>query len=128
MLHLEFRERPYMETKIEIVPDNEGEIPDLREMLRNFDIENPAKTFATNEKSGVYKDMSDDEVEDRAKLVNILAEIWNVKEMDGAQPSLNAMLILSRLMQAYINLKLELEWMDTPCDDDFEDDDYEIFE
>ena len=113
MLHVEFRETPYFETNIEIVPANECLIPYLCDMLRNFVIVNPAKTFATEYKSGKYNNMSVDEIEDRAKIVNYLAEIWNIKEMggkmDGSQPSLNVMIILSRLMQAYINLKLEQE-------------------
>ncbi len=47
------------------------------EGLENFDLENPAKQFAICLKSGGFKGMSDDEIISRAKVADVLAELWN---------------------------------------------------
>ena len=103
MLHLKFRKTPYMDTRIEIVPDDEDQIPDLRGMLRNYAIENPVKSFTDQMREGDYQDLDDDEITDRWEMATKLNGIWNVTEMGGEQSSLNVMLVLSRLMQAYID-------------------------
>lgn len=102
MLHLEFRETPYIDTKLEIAPDDESRIPYLRKILENFDMENPAKTFAEKMKRGL---IPEEELDSQAQIVKLLAPIWEIEKMDDEQPSLNILIILSRLMQAYANLE-----------------------
>ena len=103
MLHVDLRKKPYCGTIFEVIPDGERQIPIMREQLeRNFTIENPAKTFVRR--------MNSDEYAEEARMINLLSEAWNFSgKENGGVPEANVMLVLTRLMQLYIDACMELE-------------------
>lgn len=110
MLHLEYRDKAYGGSKIEIVPDNPKRIPELRRALeRQFMIENPAKVFARKLKAGEYDSMTKYQVEEEARIANFLSDAWVLQPDKSAEATLNVMQVLSRLMQLYVNSRKELE-------------------
>ena len=110
MLHIEIREKPYAGSRIEIVPDNSSRIPDLRNILeRDFMIENPAKVFARRMKQGAYDNIPEYQVEAEARIVNLLSPVWQLPGEEKGEEMMNVMMILSRLMQLYVNRRMELQ-------------------
>ena len=108
MLHIEYRKNPYAGSVYEIRPESEGRIPKLRDMLeQGFQIENPAKTFAAKYKTDGYLGYSEEEIVAEAEKANILSEAWNFNG-DG-EASANVMMVLSRLMQLYVDAVLARE-------------------
>ena len=60
----------------------------------NFLVENPAKTFARNMRNGIYDDLPENVLEEKAMVINKLSDLWENK------PNENMVMILSRAFQA----------------------------
>ncbi|MBQ7777045.1 MAG: hypothetical protein IJ379_14105 [Lachnospiraceae bacterium] len=109
MLHIEYRKTPYEGSTFEFKPDSETQIPGLREMLNhNFQLENPAKTFAMKMKAGGYDDWPEEVVAAEAQRANILADAWNMSGTEsGGKAVENIMMVMCRLMQLYVEERLK---------------------
>ena len=100
MLYLELKDSKYKGCNIDIHPENDSEIPGLRYMIdRNLIIENPAVTFSNRLKGGGYNDLSEDEIERKAGMVNDLDDLWD------EHACMNVLMLLSRAMQKIVDLK-----------------------
>lgn len=107
MLYIKYRQKPYQGTTIEFVPDNDRQIPGLRDMLaHHFLIEHPAKTFAVKMNSGGYEGVPEDMVAADAERVNCLSHLWNL-DGTGEMATANVLQILGRLMEQYVKVKKE---------------------
>lgn len=111
MLHVDLRKKPYCVTIFEVIPDGERQIPIMREQLeRNFTIENPAKTFVRRMNSDEYAGYPEALIAEEARMINLLSEAWNFSgKENGGVPEANVMLVLTRLMQLYIDACMELD-------------------
>ena len=110
MLHVEIREKPYAGTRIEIVPESGSRIPELRDVLeRDFMIENPTKVFAEKMKRGEFEYVPKYKVDAEARIVKILSPVWKLPSQKNEEEVMNVMMVLSRLMQLYVNSRMELE-------------------
>lgn len=95
MLKVDYREQDYNGCKFDIYPSHLNEIEGLREMVNhNFLVENPAKTFARNMRNGIYDDLPENVLEEKAMVINKLSDLWENK------PNENMVMILSRAFQA----------------------------
>ena len=111
MLHIEYRKKPYRGTTIEFWPDNDQQIPGLRDAVdRYFQIENPALTFGNKMKSGGYEGIPEEIVVREAERVNCLHEAWTF-DASGNMASANIMQVLCRLMELYVDAKKEIDRM-----------------
>ena len=109
MLRIEYREQPYYGTRVTFWPDDEKQIPGLKDMLEhNFQIENPAKTFGDKMKSGGYEGVPEDTLVYEAERVNYLSDIWDINGT-GLMPSANVMQVLCRMTELYVNARMEID-------------------
>lgn len=94
MMHLEYRKSSYMGSHIHIEPEDQSDIPRLREMvMNNLNIVNPCKVFAEKMNSGAFEGVSEEKIEAEAKVVNAIADLWD------SQYSMNVMMLLSRALE-----------------------------
>ena len=102
MMHLEYKKSSYLGSHILIQPEEEKDIPYLRDMVRNnLNIVNPYKAFADKMKAGGFDSVPREQVKAEAKVVNAIAELWD------DQPSMNVMMLLSRALQELADMKLD---------------------
>ena len=103
MLKIDYREQDYNGCRIDIYPSSLGEIDSLREMVyQKFMLENPAKTFARNMRNGLYDDLPEEVLEEKAKVINEIADLWE------GQPDENMAMILSKALQMLADAVLTL--------------------
>ncbi len=101
MMHLEYKKSSYLGSHILIQPEEEKDIPYLREMVRNnLNIVNPCKVFAEKMKAGDFDGVPEAKVEAEAKVVNAISDLWD------NQPSMNVLMLLSRALQEIADLKI----------------------
>ncbi len=67
---------------------------------------NPARTFATNIKSGAYDNRDQDDINAEAEVCNIVADAWQHKPED------NIFSITAELMRLYADLKKHVYALD----------------
>ncbi len=104
MLHIELRKQSYKGSRIDIRPRTEYEIPGLKDMIsRNFIIENPILTFREMMNNGHYDGTSKKDVETEIDIVNKLSELWD------NESSMNVMMLLSKTLQMFLNMKVREE-------------------
>ncbi len=108
MLQLDFF---HDDVNIQINPEESGkeDIIRLRDSLNQFNIRNPLVTFANRYASDFYIDRSEEYVQTDAEMSDLLSEFWKDSPGGDDRMEQNVMIILSRLLHAYVIEHRELE-------------------
>ena len=108
MLVLDIYQNAVGDVTVQYNPQQWESIGQLKSILSNYNIENPLVTFSQRHKGEYYNNVSEEYVQADAWVCDTLGKFWKESDKDMGQPSQNALIILQRMTDAYLDEHYEL--------------------